>query len=73
MENNSERSEPFYVEGGEIFESLSWGVRRPICTIKGSDDREVQENTEFLLTLLNDYANKPLTEEEIEEASNAKP
>lgn len=77
MENNEK---PFY-RGTEqynkstVFELLYDGTSRPICLLAGNTVEEREENAEFLLDLMNEYANRTVTPEDFKpkEAADAKP
>jgi hypothetical protein len=72
MENSTGKDElPFYAKDTPLYGCYIYERRDPeddrmICKPLGVNDQEVNENTEFLLELLNEYANRSLTAEEIE-------
>ncbi|VVB50648.1 Uncharacterised protein [uncultured archaeon] len=69
MTNPDEKT--FYLDRLHIFERVEGGAPRRICIVAGETLEDMHQNAEFLLQLLNDYAEKEVTPEELEAAANA--
>lgn len=59
---------PFFIERLHIYERLDNHRVRRICIVAGETIEDVKQNADFLLQLLNDYADKEITPEELEAA-----
>jgi len=53
-------------ETGGLIEDYTENPIRMVCKPEGLDARELRENTAFLLDLLNEYANREITTEDLE-------